>query len=219
MAGREAPGAAAREFEGPRGRPLAAKVEVDGLQLVRAGAPFRFAGFNAFALAGDAAKAPVPGMVAGTARVRGLLREAERRGLTALRTFASPPPDEFAAPLVRAASSTALRYSEPTFRALDFVLAEAQQRGIAVLLVLENFWDVSPRGFPPSGAPAFLQWSRGRLDGRAPPAAGGSARRRRRRPRARGGRAGRSPGSPRPSSPSRAPGNSTATTSRPCWAA
>jgi mannan endo-1,4-beta-mannosidase len=66
--------------------------------------------------------------------------EAADLGLNSLRLFASPPP--MYGPLWKVDSSGEVTLNENAARALDFIIAEAGERGLRVLLSLENYWNV-----------------------------------------------------------------------------
>ncbi len=71
--------------------------------------------------------------------VHGLHGEAAELGLNSLRLFASPPP--MYGPLWKV-NDGEVTLNENAARALDFIIAEAGNRGLRVLLSLENYWNV-----------------------------------------------------------------------------
>jgi len=110
----------------------------------RDGEPEFFAGTNAHqlvALAGRGRR--------GRESVRRFLRQAKGLGLNALRLFASPPPAYGVSAGVGPAYLVEEgRLNEGSMEALDYVLAEAADQDIQVLLSLENYWDTLEEFYP-----------------------------------------------------------------------
>jgi len=120
------------------------KVAKDGRGFERDGEAEFFAGTNAHqlvALAGRGRR--------GKEGVRRFLRQTKGLGLNSIRLFASPPPAYGVSPGVGPAYLVEEgRLNERSMEALDYVLAEAADQEIQVLLSLENYWDTLEEFYP-----------------------------------------------------------------------
>ncbi|CAL9193692.1 unnamed protein product, partial [Musa hybrid cultivar] len=120
----------------------AAFVVRQGTQFVLEGSPFLFSGFNSYWMMHVAAEP------AERAKVTEVLREAAAGGLTVCRTWAfSDGGDQ---PLQVSQG----KYDERVFQGLDFVIWEAQTRGVRLILSLVN--NVKDFG----GSAQNVQWAR-----------------------------------------------------------
>lgn len=104
----------------------AVRVSNDG-HFIRGGRPFHFVGFNQYYMLEKARNEDTRYMV------DDLLYEAEKLGLTVMRTWAfDDTPDGFQiAPGV---------FDETAFRALDYILDRSAAHGIHVILAIVNYW-------------------------------------------------------------------------------
>ena len=144
----EPPGVPAVAAVAPRGGALGTSFAKYGVRvdkttkgLTRNGKPFHFAGFNQYNMM-DKARYPSERFM-----VDEVLDAARGLGLTVMRTWAF---DDGRADGLQTAPGV---YDEATFRALDYVIAEAGKKGIHVLLALTNYWGDY------GGMETYVQWA------------------------------------------------------------
>ena len=150
----EPPGVPAVAAVAPRGGALGTSFAKYGVRVdkttkgfTRNGKPFHFAGFNQYNMM-DKARYPSERFM-----VDEVLDAARGLGLTVMRTWAF---DDGRADGLQTAPGV---YDEATFRALDYVIAEAGKKGIHVLLALTNFWGDY------GGMETYVKWCSGRSAG------------------------------------------------------
>uniref|UniRef100_A0A0D6R9C9 mannan endo-1,4-beta-mannosidase n=1 Tax=Araucaria cunninghamii TaxID=56994 RepID=A0A0D6R9C9_ARACU len=130
------------QMEEDRGGSCSSMVKRSGTQFVVEGSPFYVNGFNTYWLmvfAVDPSTRPI---------VISLLEQAASAGLTVARTWAFNDGDW------RALQISPGVYDEHVFKALDFVISEAQRNEIRVILSLVNNWDEY------GGKTQYVRWGR-----------------------------------------------------------
>ncbi|XP_074573361.1 mannan endo-1,4-beta-mannosidase 1-like [Curcuma longa] len=124
--------------------PATAFVERKGNQLVADGSVFLFNGFNAYWLMIEAATPPSPE----ASRVATAFREAAAAGLSVCRTMAFKDGGEGALQVSPGV------YDEHVFKALDFVVSEAQKQGFRLIMTLVNNYKEL------GGRAQYVEWAR-----------------------------------------------------------
>ncbi|XP_062217840.1 putative mannan endo-1,4-beta-mannosidase 9 [Phragmites australis] len=120
----------------------AAFARASGTRFTVGGRPFYSNGFNAYWLMYMASDP------ADRSKASGALEQAARLGATLVRTWA------FSDGGYRALQVSPGVYNEATFLGLDYVIAEAKNRGVYLILSLVNNWDAY------GGKKQYLQWAR-----------------------------------------------------------
>ncbi|XP_062221352.1 putative mannan endo-1,4-beta-mannosidase 9 [Phragmites australis] len=120
----------------------AAFARASGTRFMVGGRPFYSNGFNAYWLMYMASDP------ADRSKASAALEQAARLGATLVRTWA------FSDGGYRALQESPGVYNEATFMGLDYVIAEAKERGIYLILSLVNNWD----GY--GGKKQYVQWAR-----------------------------------------------------------
>ena len=105
-------------------------IQREGTLLYEGTRPFRYLGVNVFWLLAEASYSD-----AGRANVRTVLDEAASLGASVVRTWGFAD-----GPLKPHLQPTAGVFDDDVFEALDFVVEEARQRGLRLLLPLLNYW-------------------------------------------------------------------------------
>uniref|UniRef100_A0A1D2A9E3 mannan endo-1,4-beta-mannosidase n=1 Tax=Auxenochlorella protothecoides TaxID=3075 RepID=A0A1D2A9E3_AUXPR len=111
------------------------------------------AGWNQWEVVEAAGGAPylsgasLPANLTGPGLVRELLDRAQANGLNTMRTWAFTVDERFAL------QTAPGEYNEAVFRGLDYLLDEARQRGIKLILAFTSNWT------PVGGLPQYLEWA------------------------------------------------------------